>query len=137
VTNDKNTYDIKVNSENSPKRRVAYKYYDMGERIMSKVSRSSINMLNELHSILGNNFKTYQPYNESVTHEQKPFYDKLGCLYDDCLDMSKSIKRGYRDLVKGDKLKTEMKQRINTEVLEPLREHINQDTYFVALTQYY
>lgn len=115
------------NSEKLPfKSRVSPASYSTSEKIMMNVvNRSTQKLLMEIGKILTDNFEPYYPFNKDLVHEQKSFHDKLGQLYDENLDMGKSIDRGFRDLIKGDKLKTEMKKKIKSELIDPLREHIN------------
>ena len=91
------------------------------------VNRETSMLLGSVGKILGENFEPYFPHNPEKSCSVKPFYDKISHLIYDNNSIDKSIKRGYRDLIKGNPIKTEMKQRIKEELLDPLREYINRD----------
>lgn len=108
------------------KSRISPASYSMSERVMKDViNRSTTDLLVDIAKVLRDNFKPYYPFRTKEVHDQKPFYDKISHLSDENIDIGKSIDRGFRDLIKGDKLKTEMKQKIKSELIDPLREHIN------------
>ena len=112
----------------SYKSRISPASYSTSEKIMmSVVNKSTHELLMKIGEILNDNFKPYYPFRTDEVHDQKQFYDKINQLSEENIDIGKSIDRGFRDLIRGDKLKSEMKQKIKSELLEPFREHINQE----------
>ncbi|MCB0651511.1 MAG: hypothetical protein KDC85_09575 [Saprospiraceae bacterium] len=53
--------------------------------------------------------------------------ETLPKLSDEIYDLGKSIGRGFRDLVRGNSLQTEMKNKIKSEMVEPLREYLKNE----------
>lgn len=101
--------------------------------IPTRISNRNINkLLKNIHQLAASSFDTEPPEIEGQipAHFSKELLDieiKIGEIAADNIDLVKSMKRGYRDLIKGDKLKTEMRQRIKSEIIDPLREYLNKE----------
>ena len=113
------------NNDNSEqlqnKSRISPASYTMSERVMKDViNRNTTDLLSDIANILRDNFEPYYPFRTDEVHDQKQFYDKISQLSEENIDIGKSIDRGFRDLIRGDKLKSEIQNLIERIVPEEI-----------------
>lgn len=85
---------------------------------------------------LGDIFPNYD--DNQASPEMKDFFsDKIPRLMYENLDIEKSVKRGFRDMIKGEPLKSEMFRKIKSDLIDPLKEYLsNPDSEFSKNNDY-
>jgi|GEM_PF-7095188 len=110
---------------------------DLGEFVTKITNSSTTNFIEKLYDtimISGEPVKD-NPEAYKIPKELNTLIKSTMDLYDENIDIEKSLKRGYRDLIKGNPLKTEMRKKIRDKVLNPLKEYINREDIQTFMTK--